>query len=452
MCLSKRFSPVKNVGKVSITVFLMLFLSLILPWDLVVLAHEKVRALPASSNVLNQSYDFYTLSKTQLWVLLGIMTLSMIDLLFVLFNYRRTERGLKESMAQTKLLLNSAAEGIYGLDLEGNCTFCNPAGLRLLGFEKESELLDINLHQLIHHTRADGTPYPAEDCVICHAYQRNSEIHLENEVFWRKDGSSLPVEYWSYPLRRGIQTIGAVVSFIDITDRKLVEQKLKAANQELDAFVYTVSHDLRTPISAVVGYTDLIKENYAHELSNEVQELLDIIVQQGDKMSLLVEDLLALARAGNIEPPPAAIDTNGALKYVLTELESEIMRTGAKVVVEDLPDILVPESLLIQIFENLIGNALRYACANGGTIEVGGERTGGKVRFYVRDHGQGIPKNEQSKVFDVFYRGSTGKSLAGSGVGLATVQKIARLYGGLAQVEDTPGGGTTFWVELNDAS
>jgi signal transduction histidine kinase len=169
-------------------------------------------------------------------------------------------------------------------------------------------------------------------------------------------------------------------------------------------------------------------------------------------MSLLVEDLLALARAGNIEPPPAPVDTHDALKYVLTELDSEIVGAGARVVVEDLPDIQVPESLLIQVFENLIGNALRYAGANGGSIEVGGERIGDMVRFYVRDHGQGIPKKEQSKVFDVFYRGSTGKRLAGTGVGLATVQKIARLYGGQAQVEDTPGGGVTFWVEMNDAS
>jgi PAS domain S-box-containing protein len=451
MCLSKIFSPARGIGKVSIAVFLLLCIYLVLPWEQAALAHEKAKTLPANSLVLNQTSDFYTLSKTQLWVLLGIMAFSMIDLLFVLFKYRRTESVLKESMAQTKLLLNSAAEGIYGLDREGNCTFCNPACLSLLGFEQESELLNINLHQLIHHTRADGTPYPAEDCVICHAYQRNSEIHLEDEVFWRKDGSSIPVEYWSYPLRRGKQTIGAVVSFMDITDRKFAERKLMAANQELDAFVSTVSHDLRTPISAVVGYTDLIKETYANELSEEVQELLDIIVQQGDKMSLLVEDLLALARAGNIDPPSAPVDTNDALKYVLTELDSQIVSTGASVVVGDLPDILVPESLLIQIFENLIGNALRYACTNGGSIEVGGERTGGRVRFYVRDHGQGIPKEEQSKLFDVFYRGSTGKSLAGSGVGLVTVQKIARLYGGLAQVEDTPGGGTTFWVEMSDA-
>ena len=100
------------------------------------------------------------------------------------------------------------------------------------------------------------------------------------------------------------------------------------------------------------------------------------------------------------------------------------------------------------ILQNLIGNALRYAGREGSPIEVGGERLGKKVRFYVRDHGRGIPEEERNSIFEVFYRGSTGKDLIGSGVGLATVQKIARLHGGEAWVEETHGGGATFWVEI----
>jgi PAS domain S-box-containing protein len=447
-----KIHPARVIGYLGSAVFLLTFVCLALIWTPDCLAHQKAGAISGNNSILNPPAGFYTLSKNLLWILLSIMTVSLVDLIFVLFKYRRTEEDLKESMAQSNLLLNSAAEGIYGLDLEGNCTFCNPACLNLLGFEQESELLGVNLHQLIHHTRADGTPYLAEDCKICHAYQNNTEIHLEDEVLWRKDGSSFPVEYWSYPLRRGNKTVGAVVSFLDITDRKSVEQKLLAANQELDAFVYTVSHDLRTPISAVVGYTDLIKEAYANDLSEDVRGILDIIEQQGDKMSLLVEDLLALARAGNIDPPLKPIDAAEALSYVLTELEAQITGGGVKVVVEKLPHVMVPETLLIQIFENLIGNALRYAGDDGGLIEVGGERTGTKAHFYVSDHGQGVPKDEQSKIFDVFYRGSTGKKITGSGVGLATVQKIARLYNGQVSVEDTPGGGATFRVELEDVT
>ena len=120
-----------------------------------------------------------------LWLLLTLMLVFIGDLIFILVQRRKTERALKESVAQTKLLLNSAAEGIYGLDLKGNCTFCNPACLRLLGYDKEAELIGKNLHEMIHHTRADGSPYPSEDCRICHAYLYNSKVHLEDEVLWR---------------------------------------------------------------------------------------------------------------------------------------------------------------------------------------------------------------------------------------------------------------------------
>jgi len=350
------------------------------------------------------------------------------------------------------LLLNSAAEGIYGLDLEGNCTFFNPAGLKLLGYQSESELLGRNLHEITHHTRADGTPYPADECKICHAYLHDSKIHLEDEVLWRKDGTSLPVEYWSHPLYKGKKTVGAVVSFLDITERKLAEQKLKAVNEELDAFVYTVSHDLRSPISAVIGYSDLLKEVHGEELSEKAMELVNIIEQQGEKMAMIVDDLLALATTGNIEPPDQPIDTNEVLRFILTELTDQIKKTGIEVRVEPLPPVQVPESLLIQVFANLIGNALRYAGPNAGPIEVGGVREGQKVSYFVRDHGRGIPLDEQAKVFNAFYRGTIGKQKAGSGVGLTTVQKICHLYGGHATVEDTPGGGATFRVELVDAN
>lgn len=392
------------------------------------------------------------ISHELLWLLLTLMFVFIGDLIFILVQRRKTERALKESVAQTKLLLNSAAEGIYGLDLEGNCTFCNPACLRLLGYDNEIELMGKNLHEMIHHTRADGSHYPSEDCQICHAYLYNSEVHLEDEVLWRIDNSSFPVEYWSYPLRKGDKTVGAVVSFLDITDRKLAEQKIKEINLELDAFVYTVSHDLRTPISAVVGYVDLLKELHGDEFSEEVLTLLNTIEQQGEKMGLIVEDLLAMATAGNIEPPDQPIDTNEVLDFVLSDLARDIKEAGIQVNVEPLPDVRIPESLLIQIFENLIGNALRYAGPDSGPIEVSGKRNGQKVSYCVRDHGKGIPTEEQKLIFKAFHRGSTGKAKTGSGIGLATVQKICKLYGGHVTVSDTLGGGATFRVEMQDAT
>ena len=395
---------------------------------------------------------FAQLDTGLIWLLLLLMLLFMADLLFVLVKRRKNENILTESSLKTRLLLNSAAEGIYGLDLEGNCTFCNPACLKLLGYRSENELLGRNLHELTHHTRADGSPYPADECQICHAYLHDSKIHLEDEVLWHKDGTSFPVEYWSYPLYQGKETIGAVVSFLDITERKLAEQKLRAANAELDTFVHTVSHDLRTPISAVIGYSDLLKELHREELSEAALELVNIIEQQGEKMAMIVEDLLALATTGNIEPPDQTIDTDGVLRFILTALAGEIAKSGVEVRIEPLPPVQIPESLLIQIFENLLGNALRYAGPNAGPIQVGGERLGQTVRYFVRDHGRGIPPDEQAKIFHAFYRGTGGQLKPGSGIGLSTVQKICHLYGGQASVEDTPGGGATFRVEIMDAA
>jgi signal transduction histidine kinase len=142
------------------------------------------------------------------------------------------------------------------------------------------------------------------------------------------------------------------------------------------------------------------------------------------------------------------VDSNAELAYVIGELKGEIASIGATVIAGDLPAVKVPGTQIVQIFQNLIGNALRYAGTEGSPIEVGGERLGQKVRFYVRDHGRGIPEEERNSIFEVFYRGSAGKDFIGTGVGLATVQKIARLYGGEAWVEETPGGGATFWVEI----
>lgn len=135
---------------------------------------------------------------------------------------------------QVRLLLNSTAEAVYGIDLDGRCTFCNPACLRMLGYGKIDDLLSGKMHELIHHTRPDGTAYPATECQIHRSIRQGRGVHRESEVLWRADGSSFPAEYWSYPIRRGQEVLGAVVSFFDITERKKAEEALRAAHRELE--------------------------------------------------------------------------------------------------------------------------------------------------------------------------------------------------------------------------
>lgn len=129
--------------------------------------------------------------------------------------------------AELRLLLDSTGEAIYGIDMLGNCTFCNAACLRLLGYKDPVELIGKNMHNIVHHTRPDGTPYPVDECGIDLAFRRGEGSHVDDEVVWRADGTSFPVEYWSYPMRENNLLIGAVVTFVDITERKRAEHALQ---------------------------------------------------------------------------------------------------------------------------------------------------------------------------------------------------------------------------------
>lgn len=140
---------------------------------------------------------------------------------------RRAAQELCDREDKLRLILESTAEAVYGINLEGRCTFCNPACLRLLGYRHSDELLDKNMHELIHHSRPTGTKLPAEECRILHAFKTGRGTHVDDEVLWKADGTSFPAEYWSHPQRKGEDIVGAVVAFIDITQRKAAEEQIR---------------------------------------------------------------------------------------------------------------------------------------------------------------------------------------------------------------------------------
>jgi PAS domain S-box-containing protein len=174
-----------------------------------------------------------------------------------------TAREQVENERRLRLLLDSTGQAIYGIDTHGNCTFCNPACLRALGYERPEDLLGKNMHYLIHHSYADGTPYPGDRCRIFQAFRRGEGVHYDDEVFWRRNKTCFPAEYWSYPQKNGETVTGGVVAFADITARKQAEAKLRkltiAIQQSPNSIVITDQHGkieyVNPKFTELTGYT-----------------------------------------------------------------------------------------------------------------------------------------------------------------------------------------------------
>ncbi|NOX08805.1 MAG: GAF domain-containing protein [Gammaproteobacteria bacterium] len=143
------------------------------------------------------------------------------------------EQGLHDNKDRIQLLLDSTGEAIYGVDMEGYCTFVNRACLRILGYKDQKDLLGKNMHTLIHHTHSDGDVYPEQECRIYQAFRKGKNVHVDNEVLWRADGNMFPAEYWSYPICKDDQVIGSVITFIDISERHQAEQSMQRLNRSL---------------------------------------------------------------------------------------------------------------------------------------------------------------------------------------------------------------------------
>ena len=143
-----------------------------------------------------------------------------------------TER--KRAEEEVRDLLDAIPEAVYGIDLQGRCTFCNPSCLRLLGYDEPEELLGLDMHALMHHSRADGTHYPVEECHIYEAFRSGQGTHIDTEVLFRRDRTCFPAEYWSHPIHRGEDLVGAVVTFVNITDRKRAERELRLTQSSLE--------------------------------------------------------------------------------------------------------------------------------------------------------------------------------------------------------------------------
>ncbi|MEA3545543.1 MAG: PAS domain S-box protein [Thermodesulfobacteriota bacterium] len=260
------------------------------------------------------------------------------------------------------------------------------------------------------------------------------------------EGRTYEVIHSPYPSEKNITHKLGVCR--DVTERIENKRRLQQANRELDAFVSTVSHDLRSPLTPLIGFAELLEERYAEQFDEVGHVCITEIKKTAEKMKNLLDDLLSLSQVGQLNLPIQPLDVTRIVEDVLLELADQVVASHAKIKIDKLPDMKIPESLLTDMFRNLLGNALKYAVEHDPRIEVSGYIFFERVRYKVVDHGPGVHLAEREAVFEPFKRGNNSTGSVGTGIGLATVAKIARIFGGNAWVEETPGGGATFIIDL----
>ncbi|OKY76101.1 MAG: hypothetical protein BM485_02300 [Desulfobulbaceae bacterium DB1] len=364
-------------------------------------------------------------------------------------------RKIEKLNRHNSLLLEAAGEGIYGVDLEGKTTFMNPAAVRMTGFT-EQEMLGKNQHELLHHTKADGSSYPAAECPILTTMQSRKPHFITEEVFWKKDGGSFPVEYIATPVEEEGKVIGAVVLFSDITQRKLLEKQLLHA-QKMEAvgrLTSGIAHDFNNLLTTISGYSEilLIKMDNDDPMRDKVQ----MILQAGKMAAALTRQLLTFSRKQILEIK--TINLNHVIDR-LTKMLRRLIGENISLKIEFRePDCFIQADAgqCEQVLMNLAINA-KDAMPGGGSLTITTDiahleatkptgfddiQSGSYVLMQITDSGEGMTEETQKLIFEPFF--TTKEQGKGTGLGLATVYGIIKQHNGFISVKSAPGQGTSF--------
>ena len=423
-------------------------------------SHDEVGVLTATFNrMAAQVFEHQALLETRVNERTEALSLANAGLAAEIAEREEAQKALRESGELIGLLLEAAPEAIYGIDIHGNATFCNAGCLRMLGYGTAAELLGKNMHELIHHTKADGSAYPVAECSIYQAFKTGTDCHFDDEVMWRKDGSGFPIECWSRAIHRGEAIIGSVVTFIDVTERKLAEEVLRNAKAAAEAgsrakseFLANMSHEIRTPLNGVIGMTDLV---LGTELTAEQREYLGTAKLSADSLLGVINDVLDFSKmeAGRYELDVSDFDLRHSLETVLKTLALTADQKGLELLCEVSPE--VPQLVkgdpnrLRQVLMNLVGNAVKFTAAGEVLLTIGASVVEGSnplLHFTVSDTGIGIPAEKQRLIFDPFTQAdnTTTRTYGGTGLGLAISKRLVELMGGRIWVESRLEAGSHF--------
>ncbi|HMJ60148.1 MAG TPA: CHASE3 domain-containing protein [Bryobacteraceae bacterium] len=359
---------------------------------------------------------------------------------------RRRDELFSQAHAGEKLLaatLSGIADGVIATDAQGRITFINPVAERLTGWN-EQDALGIAITQvflIVNETTRLKVDNPVEKALL-----DGMAVGLANHTnLISRSGQEIPIDDSAAPLNdENGNLVGAVLVFRDISARRLAEQRLVNTKEELQLFVDTAAHDLRSPLSSVSAMAELLAQKYQGQLGSDGQELIGFIGKGIDRVRNLLEDLLAFAQASHFDETAAPlISLEGPFQAALENLKTEIEKSAAAVTSSGLPVVAMQEAHALLLFQNLVGNAIKYCGGKTPCIHVRAEQNHRSWLLAVSDNGIGIERQYTEQIFKPFKR-LHGDDCPGTGIGLAICQKIVNRYGGRIWVESDGREGSTF--------
>ena len=380
----------------------------------------------------------------------------------------QAKASLERLSRESELILNSAGEGIYGLNSQGELTFINPAAARMLGYRVEELIVSMKnrdletyttyilpefphqsgegfMHVILNHSKPDGTSYLWEENPIYSTLDTGAVHHITNDIFYRRDGTKFPVEYVSTPILEKNQIVGAVVIFKDITERQIVE-RMK------NEFVSVVSHELRTPLTSIRSALGLLSKGSLNNQPTKSQRMLEIAFDNTNRLVRLINDILDIERinSGKVTMEKQHCNAAELMMQAVDEMRAMAERAEIKLALKPIEvQLWADPDRIVQTLTNLLSNAIKFSPLDS-TVSLNAKLEDSQILFQVKDKGRGIPEDKLETIFDRFQQvdASNSRNQGGTGLGLAICRSIVQQHGGNIWVESTLGNGSTFYFTL----